>query len=58
MKCGLCSWEFDEDSAQTSACSGCLKLSDCRMIKCPKCGYEVPREPDWIKNVFGKVKKK
>jgi len=57
MKCGLCSWEFDEDEARSSACSGCLKIVDCHMIKCPKCGYEVPEEPKWIKNILNKEKK-
>lgn len=57
MRCGLCSWEFDEDSAQNSSCAKCLKLGDCRMIRCPRCGYEVPAEPNWIKNVLRKVKK-
>ncbi|MFC1807555.1 hypothetical protein ACFL0T_04230 [Candidatus Omnitrophota bacterium] len=50
MRCALCSHEFNEDSAKRS-CSACFKIGKCEMIKCPKCGYEIPPEPEWIKKV-------
>ena len=57
MKCGLCQFEFNEDSAAKSACKGCLKFGTCRLVKCPKCGYEMPPEPKWIKKLKEKFRK-
>ena len=50
MKCAVCTCEFDEDDAR-HACSGCVKSGGCVRIKCPRCGYEVPPEPRWIKRL-------
>ena len=58
MICSFCAHEFDETSAQ-AGCSGCGKSSGCNMIKCPKCGYEMPPEPRWVKklkSIFNKEK--
>lgn len=58
MRCGLCSFEFNECDTQGS-CRGCLGFGSCNMAKCPRCGYEVPREPEWTKKIiqhFGKGK--
>lgn len=56
MRCAFCSLEFDERLARRS-CSGCFKLGDCSMVKCPRCGYEVPPEPGWIKSINRLLKK-
>ncbi len=54
MRCPFCYFEFDEDEAQ-SACASCYKSSGgsdgCGMAQCPRCHYEIPLEPKWIKNL-------
>lgn len=56
MKCSMCSYEFDEESSKHS-CSGCFKLGSCSMVKCPKCGYETPPEPKWLKRLNQRLRK-
>ncbi len=53
MKCPLCGMEFNPEHAQ-KACAGCPLAKGCNLVKCPNCGYEVPKEPEFIK----KLKKK
>ena len=43
MKCGFCGYVFEPASAQ-STCSGCPLVPDCRLLRCPRCGYEMPPE--------------
>jgi hypothetical protein len=43
MKCGFCAYEFDPARAE-QACSGCPLVGDCRLVRCPRCGYEMPPE--------------
>jgi hypothetical protein len=43
MKCGFCGYEFDPADAE-SACAGCPLVGDCHLIRCPRCGYEMPPE--------------
>jgi hypothetical protein len=43
MRCGFCDCEFDPADAET-ACSGCPLVGDCRLVRCPRCGYEMPPE--------------
>lgn len=50
MKCPLCGLEFKEDDGQ-AACKGCLMAKSCNLIKCPNCGYEVPKESGIIKKL-------
>lgn len=50
MKCPLCGLEFKEEYGQ-SACKGCAISKSCDLIKCPNCGYEIPREPSFIKSL-------
>lgn len=50
MTCAFCTFEFDEKLTRHS-CSACLKLGSCSMVKCPRCGYESPPEPEWIKKL-------
>lgn len=47
MKCGLCGAEFEEKDAK-SACAKC-PWHGCGLLRCPKCGYEMPPEPKWLK---------
>ncbi|HDK17618.1 MAG TPA: hypothetical protein ENG95_00425 [Nitrospirae bacterium] len=48
MKCSLCGLEFKERDG-LSSCKGCPVSGSCSMIKCPNCGYDIPREPGLIK---------
>jgi rubredoxin len=45
MKCSLCGFEFDE-SESISSCAGCsLNIGNsCSMVRCPNCGFEMPKE--------------
>jgi hypothetical protein len=43
MNCALCGFEFDPGQA-APACASCLMSNGCHMVRCPKCGYEVPAE--------------
>ena len=48
MKCSLCGYEFNEKEAE-GACKNCPMMKDCKLIKCPNCGFETPPEPKWLK---------
>ena len=50
MKCQLCGLEFKEEDGRAT-CKGCTLSRSCGLIKCPNCGYEIPREPDFIKSL-------
>ncbi len=56
MRCVFCSFEFDEESSQRP-CSGCFRLGNCSMVKCPRCGYETPPEPRWLRRIKKRSKK-
>lgn len=38
MKCKICGHVFDENE-KTTTCQGCL-IHNCKMIRCPNCGFE------------------
>ena len=58
MKCSLCGFEFNEETAQ-SACCGCpLTKGNCGLTKCPNCGFEMVQEPEWIKKLKNRKAKK
>lgn len=44
MECPYCHRMFKESSADP-ACKGCLSRRGCQRVRCPDCGYEMPREP-------------
>ncbi len=46
-RCGYCGMEFDEAAAE-KACR-CCPMSGCRMVRCPRCGFESLPEPRWIR---------
>ena len=48
MKCGLCGLMFDLSQAEQS-CSVCPLVKDCRLIRCPRCGYEMPPEAKLVR---------
>ncbi|MBI4285834.1 MAG: hypothetical protein HY670_08070 [Chloroflexi bacterium] len=50
MNCPLCGNQFREEEGE-AACQGCPMLKGCHLVKCPNCGYEVPREPGLLKNL-------
>ncbi|MCX8022554.1 MAG: FeoA domain-containing protein [Syntrophorhabdaceae bacterium] len=56
MRCLFCNREFPEDEAVKS-CGGCGAKKGCRMICCPRCGYKMPVEPKWLKELKIWIKK-
>lgn len=48
VKCSLCGYEFKESEEQ-QACKSCLMMKGCKLIRCPRCGFEMPPEPKWLK---------
>jgi len=57
MKCTLCGFVFDAQKG-APACAGCPLVRNCRLVRCPNCGFETPAEPDWLRRLFGKLKRK
>ena len=43
MKCGMCAYEFDPETAEI-ACGGCPLVKGCHLVRCPRCGYDMPPE--------------
>ncbi len=39
--CGLCGYSFTHGD---QACSSCALGAACSLVKCPRCGYQFPRE--------------
>ena len=59
MNCPFCQREFDE-TRLPEACKACPSGGGCRHVRCPYCGYEMPREPGLVKhlrNLFRKPAK-
>ena len=53
MKCGFCGYEFGPKEAGT-ACGSCPLVKDCHLVRCPRCGYEMPPEAKliiWLRNL-------
>lgn len=50
MQCGFCGHTFKEAEG-VQGCKNCPLAQGCRMLKCPKCNYENPAEPVWLKRV-------
>ncbi len=53
MKCGFCGYEFDISEAET-ACGNCPLVKGCHLVRCPRCGYEMPPESrliSWLSSV-------
>ncbi|HHW41917.1 MAG TPA: hypothetical protein GXX19_12385 [Syntrophomonadaceae bacterium] len=55
IRCSFCGLEFLEKDA-VAGCSGCPLHGTCGKLKCPHCGYEIPKEPGlirWLKKWMG-----
>jgi len=53
MKCDFCGHEFDLADAE-SACVGCPLARGCHLVRCPRCGYEMPPEAklvSWLRKL-------
>ena len=51
--CSFCGFEFDPNQAET-ACTACPLARGCRLVCCPRCGYQMPPEPKligWLRNL-------
>ncbi|KNF09193.1 hypothetical protein CLPU_4c02390 [Gottschalkia purinilytica] len=48
MKCSFCGYEFNEEES-LKGCSSCPMSKNCDKYKCPNCGYEILKEPKFIK---------
>lgn len=57
MKCSYCGLVFDEREAE-QACSGCPLVGHCGLLRCPRCGYEMPPDShliSWLRGTLGKA---
>jgi hypothetical protein len=43
MKCAFCGYEFKLEQAAES-CAACPIARGCHLVRCPRCGYEMPQE--------------
>lgn len=50
MICPFCRKEFAAKEAK-KGCRACSSFGGCQKVKCPFCGYESPREPDYIEKI-------
>jgi hypothetical protein len=50
MRCDFCGYEFKEEDG-IQGCRNCPMGAGCKMVKCPRCNYEIPKEPSWIKKI-------
>jgi hypothetical protein len=57
MKCSLCGFEFNESDAG-AACRGCVMSKGCGLVRCPNCGFEMPKEPGWLRALLERKKRK
>ena len=52
--CGFCAETFSEDLGQP-VCRACPLSGMCHQIRCPKCGYENPLPPAWLRALTRKT---
>ena len=50
IDCPMCGYSFEEAEAEDS-CRGCPLATGCHLLKCPRCGYEVLREPRLVQAI-------
>ncbi len=56
MRCDFCGYTFSADAAEI-ACSACPLAGNCHLVRCPRCGYEMPPEAKlvtWLKRIWSK----
>jgi hypothetical protein len=46
FECGLCGHGFTHGDR---ACGSCLLGAGCELVKCPRCGYQLPRESQLLR---------
>lgn len=51
MRCGFCGHEFREEEG-IRGCANCPVSCGRNMIKCPRCNYENPPEPEILKKLL------
>ena len=57
MKCGFCGHDFDPQAAEP-ACRSCPLARGCQLVRCPRCGYEMPPEAKlvrWVRKLRQRV---
>jgi len=47
MRCDF--WGHQFDASQALACRGCALQRSCHLVRCPRCGYEMPQEPRLVR---------
>jgi hypothetical protein len=53
MRCDFCGYEFAQSDGEI-ACTGCPLVGNCHLIRCPRCGYEMPPEAklvSWLRSL-------
>jgi len=58
--CGFCGLEFDPASAEVT-CQGCPVVGNCGLVRCPRCGYEMPPESklaQWLRELGRSVRQR
>ncbi len=61
MKCPLCGYKIDDK--EVLSCKECVMRKDCKIRKCPNCGYSLMDTSkiegliDKIKQIIKKIKK-
>ena len=58
MRCSFCGHEFDASDAQAS-CGSCPMAGGCHLVRCPRCGYEMPPEAKlvrWLRELRARVR--
>ena len=58
MRCSFCGYEFDVSEAQAS-CESCPMAGGCHLVRCPRCGYEMPPEAKlvrWLRELRASVR--
>lgn len=59
MTCGFCGLVFDASAAEV-ACVGCPLAGGCHLVRCPRCGYEMPPESpvvNWVRRQVNRVRR-
>ena len=49
-RCSFCAHEFTEEEGE-KACSKCAAFGGCKMVMCPRCGYEMPQTPKLVRMI-------
>lgn len=57
IECPMCSHRFEEAEG-VACCESCPLGKGCNLLKCPRCGYEIPREPRLVKAIRNWRKKR